>query len=77
MTGEVQVGYQEKILHQEGSWAMEQASQGSGHGTKPAGVQYAVGQHSQTHSLFFGWFFEDPGVGLNDPCGSLPTQDVL
>ena len=24
----------------------------------------------------FGWFCVEPGVGLNDPDGSLPTQDV-
>lgn len=35
------------------------------------------GQRSQTHSLIFGWFFVEPGVGLSDPCGSLPTWEIL
>ena len=25
----------------------------------------------------FGWSFAEPGVGLDDPCGSLPTSDIL
>lgn len=31
----VQVGYWEKILHSDGSWALEHAPPGSGHSTKP------------------------------------------
>jgi len=38
-----------------------------------AGVQGAFGQCSQTQSLDFGWSCVKPGVGLGDPCGSLPT----
>lgn len=36
MTGEDQVGYQKKVLHEEGSWALEKALQGSGHSTELA-----------------------------------------
>lgn len=32
--GKDQAGYQEKILHQEGVWKVEQAPQGGGHGPK-------------------------------------------
>jgi len=28
-------------------------------------------------ALIFGWFFMDSGVGLNDPYGSLLTQNIL
>jgi len=51
MTGESQVEYQERVLHWEGGWAVEQAPQGSGHDTELAGVQEASGDGSQTHGL--------------------------
>jgi len=35
------------------------------------------GQHSQTCGLISGWSSVKPGVGLDDPCGSFPTQDIL
>ena len=69
---EVQVEYQEKILHQEDGQALEQALRGSGFGTTPARVQEASGQHSQTLKLS-----AEPGVGLSAPCGSLQTWDIL
>ena len=72
-TGEGQAVYQEKVLHPEGCWTLGQAPQGRGH-HHPARVPEALGQRSQTHGLIFGWSFEDPGVGLDDPCRSLPTQ---
>lgn len=34
MTGHIQVGYQEKVLHHEGDRALEQAPWGSCHGTE-------------------------------------------
>lgn len=33
-----------------------------------------LGQHSQ--GLNFVWFCVEPGAGLGDPCGSLPTQAI-
>ena len=30
-----------------------------------------------TQGVIFGWFCVEPGVGLNDPYESLPTQDIL
>lgn len=39
----VWVGYQEKILSPEGGWALDQAPQASGYGTKPGGAQKAFG----------------------------------
>lgn len=59
--GEVQVGYWEKVLCQEGDHAMEQAPWGSNHVIKPAEVQRLFGQCSQTQSLNFGWFCVEPG----------------
>ena len=41
------------------------------------GVQEAYGQCSQTYGLIFGCCFVEPGVGLSDPYGSLPTRDAL
>ena len=56
---------------------MEQAPQGSGHGTELVRVQGVSGQCSQTHGLIFGWCCMEQGVGLYDPYGSLPTRDIL
>ena len=39
-----------------------------------ARVQGVFGQCSQTQDWDFGWCCVEPGVGLSDPCGSLPTQ---
>lgn len=39
--GEVQIGYQEKILHCEGGLALEQAAHGSSQGINSAGVEEA------------------------------------
>jgi len=39
--GEVQTGYQEKVLHREGSQALEQTPLGSSHGTRIPRVQEA------------------------------------
>lgn len=38
-----------------------------------ARVQGAFGQCSQIYCLIFGWSCGEPGVGFNDPRGSLPT----
>jgi len=50
-----------------GQWALPQE----------AGVQEAFGQWSETLSLNFGWSSVEPGAGINGPCGSLPTQDIM
>ena len=42
---------------------MEQAPQGSGHGTELVRVQGVSGQCSQTHGLIFGWCCMEQGVG--------------
>ena len=76
-TEEGQAGCQEKILHPDGGRALGQAPQGSSHSTEPAGAQEVFGQHSQTHGLFFWGSCMEPGVGLDDPCGSLPTLYIL
>mgnify|MGYP001859384664 FL=1 len=72
-------------LPQEGSgWMLGKGSspEGGGHGTvssgqqsrpQAAGVPEAFGQCSQTQGLNFGWSCVEPGVGLDDPCGSIPT----
>ena len=52
-------------------------SPGQWHGTEPAGVQEVFGQRSWPHVQIFGWSCAEPGVRLDDPRGSLPTQDIL
>ena len=76
-TGEGQAGCQGKVLHPEGGRALGQAPQGSGHSIEPAGVQEAFGQLAQALGLIFGWSYVEPGVGCDDPCGSLPTWNIL
>ena len=56
----------------EGGQALEQALQGSGHSPKLP----ASGQSSLPYGLSFEWSYTDPGVGLNDPYGSHPTQVI-
>ena len=50
-----------------GLWAQPQAD----------GLQGAFGQCSQIQGLDFGWPCVEPRVGCDDPCGSLPTQNIL
>ena len=69
MSGEGQLGSQEKVLHQK-VVDMELAPQGSGH------AREAFAQCSQAQSLNFGWCCAEPGAEL-DPCVSLPTQGIL
>ena len=75
-TGEGQAGGLGKGSAPRGGRALGQAAQGSGHGTEPDRDQ-AFGHCSQTQGLVLGWFCEEPGVGLSDPWGSLPSQDIL
>lgn len=56
-----------KKNHFPGQWSQPQAAR----------LQAAFVQHSQTQGMDFGWCCVDPEVGLNDPCGFLPTQDFL
>lgn len=72
-------------LHQgRARWGLGKGSspQGGGHGTgspenwiwpQAGGVQEVFGQHPQKCGLDFEWPCVDPGVGLQDSCGSLPT----
>ncbi|KAJ7396175.1 hypothetical protein BTVI_147576 [Pitangus sulphuratus] len=45
----------------------------TGHSMKPDRVQEAFGQHSQAHGVILEVSCAEPGVGLDDPDGSLPT----
>lgn len=71
---EVQAGCQGNILPWEGDLAV-QGAQGSG--TKPDGVQGALGRHSLIYRLIFKLPCVKSGVGLDDPQGPLPAQDIL
>lgn len=46
-------------------------------GIEPTGIQETLGQCSQTEILIFGWSCLESGIGLNDPCVSLPIEDVI
>jgi len=59
------------------SFLMEGAPQGSGHSTELDRVQEASGQCSHPYGLSFVWSCVEPGVGLDDPSGSLPTQGII
>lgn len=56
----------------EGNWALKQDAPGSGEGPKLLGFKKCLDK-----GLNFGWFCVDQGVGLDDPCGCLPTWDIL
>ena len=72
----VRLGIRKRIFTK--GWSgLEQAPQSSGHGTGPVGIHEVFGQCSQTYGLIFGCCFVEPGVGLSDPYGSLPTRDAL
>jgi len=62
-------GDEGKGLHQR-VVGMEQPAQGSGHGPKCLSSRR---QHTQTQGLNFGWSCVVSGIGLDDPCGYLPT----
>ena len=62
------------------------APEGGGHGTGcpeqwalpgALGLEGEFAQRSQTLGLTSGWSCVEPGAGLNDPYGPLPTQDLL
>lgn len=55
---------------------LEQGHQGSDHGPKPVGSQEAFGQCSWIYGLTFRLPCVESGVGLNDPHGPFPTQDI-
>ncbi|XP_074960559.1 uncharacterized protein LOC142062281 [Phalacrocorax aristotelis] len=44
---------------------------------QPDNIQEALGQCPQSHGVNLGLSCAGTGVGLNDPCGSLPAQDIL
>lgn len=54
VSGKAYVEYREKVLHPEGDWALEQASQGSDHSTNLHRVQQVFGQCSQVHGVVLG-----------------------
>lgn len=51
----------------------------AGWGAQPsaARAQGAFGPQPETQGLDSGWGCMEPQVGLNDPNGSLPAQDIL
>ena len=49
-------------------------TRGGGHGT--GRVQEAFEQYFQKYGLVFVQFCENPGVGVSDHCGSIPTWDI-
>ncbi|NWS24212.1 WASF3 protein, partial [Polioptila caerulea] len=57
-------------------WSKTAGSPGNGHSTKPARAPGAFGQSSQgcTGWDCWGWPCAGPGVGLDDPCGSVLTH---
>ena len=65
-SGEIQVGYQEKVFHREGEWAPEQAPKESGHEPKLLEFKKCL-DNTLRHSLIFEQSCVKPGVGLNDP----------
>jgi len=73
--GRVTLGVRKASLP-EGCQALEQAAQGSGCSTKLPEFQECLDVALRL-SLLFGCSCVELGVGLNDPCGSLPTQDIL
>lgn len=76
VSGKGQVRCQEKVLYQEGGLVLEQALRGSGHGTKPAGIQEALGLCFQKYGLNFELCME-PGVGFDSPCEFFPIQYIF
>lgn len=50
-----------------GKWSWCQAAE----------VQGVLEQCSVMRSVFFEWPCVEPGVGLNDSCGSIPTHNIL
>lgn len=74
--------YQERVFHQEGGQALEQTSQGSDHNTEPEFKTMLSDTWSDylficVFLVCLEWSFGDTGIGINDPCGSLSTQDIL
>lgn len=53
-----------KVLHPEGSWALKQAPQGSGHSTKPDRVEEELGQCGQAHGVTLGAVLSGTRSGL-------------
>ena len=75
LSGEGQLGVRERGCTT-GRWAWNGMHRAVG--TAPsAGVQGVSGHCSQTQGLNFECSLVQPGVGLNDPCVSLLTQDTL
>jgi len=54
---------------------VEQAAQGSGH--SPGLPEFNERLDSALTAFEFVWSCVEPGVGAGDPCGSLPTRDML
>lgn len=73
--GEGQVGGQEEARPENG-WALKQDPHAA-FMAQADGVQEAFGQCSQTQDLNFGCSHVEPGVGLCDASGPLPTWYTL
>lgn len=59
--------FTQMVLYSERGWALGQASQRTGHSNEPA-VRHMV--------WLLGLSCAGPGVGLDDPCGSLSTEGI-
>lgn len=70
---ESETGYQEEVLHQM-VVSMEQVLQGSDCGLKLTEFKKHL---DNTLSLNIGWSCVQPGIGLDNPSGSLPNQNII
>jgi len=60
-----------------GSWGLGTGSapEGGGHGSKCQSARSVFTLLSE--GLDFGWCCVESGIGLSDPCGSIPSWDSL
>ena len=74
---QVQAGYKEEILYNEGGETLERIAQRGSGGPIPGNIQDQVGRGSEQPDLVSGVPARCGGVGLDDLQGSLPTQNFL
>lgn len=63
-----------RVGHNKGVWALEQATQGNRHLTKPEAVQDIFGECSWCD--FWGCHEQGQELYFSDPCESLPTRNI-
>lgn len=74
-TGNVQVEYQKKVLHQK-AVSIAQAPLSACHGTELLEIKKCL-DSTLRHVLIFRHSFVEPKVGLDDPYGFLPSLEVV